>query len=397
MPKILTKPQETKTGFIDALLICAGDIICPQIQKIIDSNEFTWQNMDFDTFLAAEFDADNIGTAIIDAESSDESIDSEKLLKIIELLDKANIPTVLYGNTVNINTGYFRMLNVLEKTSVQQIVSVIKLSNIYRKRILELQNHIDSPAKNNHAQQLETQLKMAGAVQKDFLPQVLPDSNRFKWAVTFIPAEWVSGDIYDITRIDETHIGFYLADAVGHSMPAALLTMFLKQSIQMRQTIGNEYKVFSPLEVMQNLNQKMFAQHLRGCQFATCCYLLLNTETLMLDYCRAGHPYPILIRKNNLPVQLQTRGSLLGVFEDAQFEQASVQLSRGDKLILYSDGAEPFMGTKLNEEVIRFEREFASLVVLPAKQLADKFEKLVKQSRETEETDDISLIVLEIQ
>ncbi|OHB57092.1 MAG: hypothetical protein A2173_04200 [Planctomycetes bacterium RBG_13_44_8b] len=396
MSEILTKPQETKTGFIDALLLCAGQSVCPQIQKIIDTNKFTWQSMDFDTFLAAKLDADNIGTAIIDAESSGGSSESGKLLEIIELLDQTNIPTVLYGNTVNINTGYFKMLNVLEKTSVQQIISVIKLSNIYRKRIIELQNHMNSPAKNNHAQQLETQLKMAGAVQKDFLPQSLPDSDRFKWAVTFIPADWVSGDIYDITRIDETHIGFYLADAVGHSMPAALLTMFLKQSIQMRQTTGREYKVFSPLEVMQNLNQKMFAQHLRGCQFATCCYFLLNTETLLLDYCRAGHPYPILLRKNNSPVQLQTRGSLLGVFEDAKFEQASVQLDSGDKLILYSDGAEPFMGTKLNEEVIRFEREFASLAELPAKQLADKFEKLVKQSRETGEADDISLIVLEI-
>jgi serine phosphatase RsbU (regulator of sigma subunit) len=397
MPKILTKSEETKTGFIDALLVCAGEIICPQIQKIIDNNKFTWQNMDFDTFLAAEPNPDNIGTAIIDAESCAGPIETEKMLEIIELLDKANIPTVLYGNTANINTGYFKMLNVIEKTSVQQIISVIKISNIYRNRIIELENQMDSPAKNNHAQQLENQLKMAGSVQKDFLPQTLPDSDRFKWAVTFMPADWVSGDIYDITRIDEKHIGFYLADAVGHSMPAALLTMFLKQSIQMRQTTGNEYKVFSPLEVMQNLNQKMFAQHLKGCQFATCCYFLLNTETLMLDYCRAGHPYPILINKNNSPIQLQTRGSLLGIFEDAQFEQGSVQLSSGDKLIVYSDGAEPFMGTKLNEETLHFEREFASLTALPAKQLTDKFEKLVRQPKETEETDDISLMVLEIQ
>jgi sigma-B regulation protein RsbU (phosphoserine phosphatase) len=212
-----------------------------------------------------------------------------------------------------------------------------------------------------------------------------------------MPADWVSGDIYDITRIDEKHIGFYLADAVGHSIPAALLTMFLKQAIQMRQTIGNEYKIFPPLEVIKNLNQKMFAQHLRGCQFATCCYFLLNTETLMLDYCRAGHPYPILINKNNSPIQLQTRGSLLGIFEDAQFEQSSVQLSCGDKLILYSDGAEPFMGTKLNENPLNFEKEFTSLTALPAKQLTAEFEKLVGRSKETTETDDISLIVLEIQ
>jgi sigma-B regulation protein RsbU (phosphoserine phosphatase) len=212
-----------------------------------------------------------------------------------------------------------------------------------------------------------------------------------------MPADWVSGDIYDITRLDEKHIGFYLADAVGHSMPAALLTMFLKQAVQMRQTIGNEYKIFTPLEVINNLNQKMFAQHLRGCQFATCCYLLLNTETLTLDYCRAGHPYPILINKNGPPVQLQTRGSLLGVFEDAQFEQDSVRLRIGDKLILYSDGAETFMGTKQNENFLNLGKEFMNITALPAKQLVTEFEKLVKTSKETAEFDDITLIVLEIQ
>ncbi|KKK92182.1 hypothetical protein LCGC14_2705480, partial [marine sediment metagenome] len=119
------------------------------------------------------------------------------------------------------------------------------------------------------------QLKMAGEVQRNFLPQQLPDSDVTKWAAIWRPAEWVSGDIYDVTRLDEKHIGFYIADAVGHSMPAALLTMFLKQAIVMRQTTGNDYRIFDPLEVMTNLNRKMVEQELNGCLFATCCYCLL--------------------------------------------------------------------------------------------------------------------------
>jgi sigma-B regulation protein RsbU (phosphoserine phosphatase) len=250
---------------------------------------------------------------------------------------------------------------------------------------------------NNHAQQFETQLKMAGAVQRDFLPQSLPDSDKLKWSVTFIPADWVSGDIYDITRLDEEHIGFYLADAVGHSMPAALLTMFLKQAIQMRQTTGKEYKIFTPLEVINNLNLRMYAQHLSGCQFATCCYCLLNTKTLRLDYCRAGHPYPILLDKQNNPSQLQTRGALLGIFDNAQFDQGSVQLQAGDKLILYSDGAEPFMETEQNGNGLNFQKEFSRITTLPAKQLTSEFEKLITLSKDTVETDDITMLVLEIQ
>ena len=87
-----------------------------------------------------EFNPDNIGTAVIDAESVTAS-HQKKLLEIIELLDRANIPTVLYGNADNINTDNFKMLNVIEKTSARQLIPVIKISNVYRKRIIELENH----------------------------------------------------------------------------------------------------------------------------------------------------------------------------------------------------------------------------------------------------------------
>ena len=95
---------------------------------------------------------------------------------------------------------------------------------------------------------------------------------------------------------------------------------------------------------MKNLNLRMAGQKLSGYQFATCCYCLLDTESLELIYARAGHPYPILIRQGQEPEQLQIRGSLLGVFEQAMYMQQTVQLQSGDKLILYSDGIEPFIG-----------------------------------------------------
>ena len=72
------------------------------------------------------------------------------------------------------------------------------------------------------AANMTEQLRMAGLVQRDFLPGQLPDSDRLRWAAAFLPAEWVSGDFYDIVRIDEQHIGFYIADVVGHGVPAAL-------------------------------------------------------------------------------------------------------------------------------------------------------------------------------
>jgi serine phosphatase RsbU (regulator of sigma subunit) len=84
------------------------------------------------------------------------------------------------------------------------------------------------------------------------------------------------------------------------------------------------------------------------------------------------------------------------VFEDAQFEQGSIQLQSGDKLLLYSDGAEPFIGTKENGTSLSFSEEFTNIAALPAKQLTAEFEALAGAYKNTPEADDISLIALEM-
>ena len=175
------------------------------------------------------------------------------------------------------------------------------------------------PTAGSISSDLTEQLEMAGRVQRNFLPARLPNSKHLNFAALFRPAEWVSGDIYDARRLDETHIGFYVADAVGHSMPAALLTIFIKQALVMRQTYDNTYQIFPPKQVISNLNLRMIEQELQGCLFSTACYFLLNAETMECSWARAGHPYPILIRDGK-PKMLESRGGLLGVFEQTQFD-----------------------------------------------------------------------------
>jgi hypothetical protein len=212
------------------------------------------------------------------------------------------------------------------------------------------------------ASSLTEQLQMAGQVQRDFLPSQLPNSDRLQWAAIFLPAECVSGDIYDIARLDEQHIGFYIADVVGHGMPAALLTIFIKQAMVMRQTTGSSYRIFPPAEAIANLNLKMTDQKFSANRFATCCYCLLNTATFELTYARGGHPYPILIRPHKEPQRLEAQGSLLGIFENARYTQQTIQLQAGDKLLLYSDGAEPLIGTFDDSGGFNFTEDFRRTV-----------------------------------
>jgi sigma-B regulation protein RsbU (phosphoserine phosphatase) len=213
----------------------------------------------------------------------------------------------------------------------------------------------------------------------------------------FLPAEWVSGDIYNSVRIDEKHLGFYVADVVGHGMPAALLTIFLKQALVMRTTVDNAYHIFSPAEVMKNLNKRMATQKLSGYQFATCCYCLLNTETLEMTFARAGHPYPVLMRRGQEPKQLEVRGSLLGVFKDAEYSEDKIQLQPGDKVLLYSDGAEPFIGNFNDLTGFHFTKEFTELKELPISETMDRFNMMAQnQNIDPSEVDDITTLGLEV-
>jgi serine phosphatase RsbU (regulator of sigma subunit) len=141
----------------------------------------------------------------------------------------------------------------------------------------------------------------------------------------------------------------------------------------------------------------MAAQELSGYQFATCCYGLLNTRTLQLTYARGGHPYPILIRPEGSLEQLEARGSLLGIFERAEFGQRTIQLQAGDKLLLYSDGAEPFIGQFDDQGHFNFNEEFHKLKDLPIDKMVSSLNALFQnQEIESSRVDDVTLIGLEI-
>jgi sigma-B regulation protein RsbU (phosphoserine phosphatase) len=180
-------------------------------------------------------------------------------------------------------------------------------------------------------------------------------------------------------------------------MPAAILTMFLKQAMVMRETTGSDYRIYSPAEVLKNLNMKMIEQHLSGSLFATCCYCLLNIRTMQLQYARAGHPYPLLISKNNTIRQLECRGSLLGIFENSQFLQETVQLQEGDRLFMFSDGAESIVGTPQDTGQLVISDDFQSISDLGITRMLEMFDILVRnRTQNNAERDDVTVLGLEI-
>ena len=125
---------------------------------------------------------------------------------------------------------------------------------------------------------------------------------------------------------------------------------------------------------------------------------LLNTETRELTYARAGHPYPLLARPGRPLQQLEIRGSLLGVFEQAEYPEQTVQLEPGDKIILYSDGAEPFIGNLDDSQAFTYYEDFLALIEQPVVEMLDNFAALTKRKKiDPGSFDDITMVGLEVQ
>jgi hypothetical protein len=386
---------ETKTASIDVLFVTNQLRIPGQIKQLLDEKNLSWGKVTVEGFAELAEDLKNIGTVIADTTEVTEILRPE-FCRTIQKLESRSIGAILFNNKIDFPFSNFKLATYLESLSIDEIWGRIETNIAYCKSLLNTPVNIP-PESTDLAEDTAEQLKMAGQVQRNFLPRRLPQSDRIHWSTIFVPADWVSGDIYDITRLDEHHIGFYVADAVGHSMPAALLTMFVKHTMRMRETRDNDYQIFTPAKVIGNLNAQMVEQDLAGCLFATCCYCLLNIDTMTATFARAGHPYPVLIRKGQKPLQLENRGGLLGVFAENVFEEKTIQLQQHDKLFLYSDGCESLVGTTDQYGKFNFTEQFLSLAELDIDNMTEKFEQIVRSRKPAPgEIDDVTVLGMQI-
>src|SRR5205823_6120750 len=130
-----------------------------------------------------------------------------------------------------------------------------------------------------------------------------------------------------------------VADAMGHGVPASLLTIFVKMGVRAKEVFGRQYRLVPPDEVLLRLNRELIGQELSECPFITMAYGLFNHREGVLRFARAGHPYPLLVPRDGDLQLWQQEGLLLGVV-DAAFPTHTYQLQTGDKVLLYSDGVD---------------------------------------------------------
>lgn len=247
------------------------------------------------------------------------------------------------------------------------------------------------------------QLEQTRASQMRLLPIYGPDYSGVGFSAYYSPALEVGGDYYDYFEIDADRLVLVVGDAVGKGGAAVLQVSIMKSLLtaefnSMRQMPPNLINP-SPSKVLEQMN-KLACGVLRsaGLEMTLGC-LLIDLKAHMVHFASAGHHYPLIVRNNEV-VTLEQRGLPLGLFEDAQYAQSSIDLHNGDKLILYSDGIIERMNRE--GEFFQIERLKAALENLdpvrsnPFDTQTQVLEALFEFSDNTKiQSDDETLVVLE--
>jgi sigma-B regulation protein RsbU (phosphoserine phosphatase) len=202
-----------------------------------------------------------------------------------------------------------------------------------KERLEQRNEELERSIKQGVAQieQQEQELERAREIQQSLLPREIPQLAGFEVAGAWQPASTVSGDYYDVFKLDENRLGVCIADVVGKGVSAALMMANVQAAV--RAYAGSAE---SPAQLVAKVNS-LLCENLATGKFVTFVYAVLDGETRTLTYCNAGHIDPILVSQREVR-SLDSSGAVLGVFPAWQFENAAVELRSGDRLLLVTDG-----------------------------------------------------------
>jgi len=177
------------------------------------------------------------------------------------------------------------------------------------------------------------EMEMASQLQSSLLPNEFPESDRIVFSVLYKPVSNAGGDFYDVISLPNSSIGFAQVDVSGHGVASAMIGAMFKMAFQSFARATN-----SPAKLLAVMNDELF-RVLPDSDFLTVFYGIINNETLELVFTNGGHPRPFLYRRNLDRIEeLGAGGPLIGAFSDMDYEESSVQLSTGDRILVFTDG-----------------------------------------------------------
>jgi sigma-B regulation protein RsbU (phosphoserine phosphatase) len=173
-------------------------------------------------------------------------------------------------------------------------------------------------------------------IQRAMLPQHLPQVPGLDLAVHFADADGVGGDFYDVRPLASGRWAIVVADVVGHGLGAAAILAVVHA---LGNAVDRQRVPAEPGAALALVNGPLATRYLADTgKFVTAFVGLYDAEAQVLTYASAGHPPPRLVRGSTVRRLGDVSGLPLGVDKTSVYEQSSLDLLPGDRLVLFTDG-----------------------------------------------------------
>jgi sigma-B regulation protein RsbU (phosphoserine phosphatase) len=258
----------------------------------------------------------------------------------------------LYDGTIHINQGDFS-----HRIAVKSSDQVATLATSFNSMTASIQRLIEE---QKQKQRLENELTIAKEVQEQLFPQGNVQLATLEVHGFFRPARTVSGDYYDFLTLDSDRLVLALGDISGKGISAALLMAtihsavrayslqdipILREPATIGATVGSGTVMAAPTRaldvspgaLLQLLNHQLY-ESTPPEKYATLFLGIYNGAERKFTYSNGGHLPPIIMSQDGSIRRLECGGTVVGLFEQASYEEESVELRRGEILLAYTDG-----------------------------------------------------------
>lgn len=246
----------------------------------------------------------------------------------------------------------------LSSTKKSRILEIKELAVSIDKMEDDMINYIDNLTKATTEQKrLSVELNIAKSIQENSVPNVFPafpDRKDFDLFASMHPAKAVGGDFYNFALLDNNHLALVMADVSGKGVPAALFMMVSNILLTERLRAGD-----SPAAALEAVNNRICARNLLN-MFVTIWVGILDLSTGKIIAANAGHDDPAIYRKGGkFEVFKEKHGIIVGAMPEAKYNDYEIDLNKGDKIFLYTDGV--VEATNSNNELFKEERMIDAL------------------------------------
>lgn len=208
-------------------------------------------------------------------------------------------------------------------------------------RTVRTEIELGQRARKARQQQAETQARdlaqggqweEAERTQLGFLPKEIPQIPGCEFSGAWLPVHGIGGDYFDVLQLDATHFVICIADVAGKGIAAALLMSNLQATV--RSLAAQDLE---PAILTERVN-RFIRSNTASDRFITFFYAIFDAQTRRIVYTNAGHNAPILLSSEGTTSRLTTGGLAMGISGREDYQQATINLGSGDRLILFTDG-----------------------------------------------------------